>query len=91
MGNNAANSSNSGGIVLEGSNNRIEGNHITGSGSSGYGIQFNISGYVNNVIIRNSVAGNGANNYSTSGGSANDCGPVGTAATATSPWANISH
>lgn len=90
-GNNAGNSSNSGGIVLEGSNNRIEGNHVTGSGPTGYGILFNFSSYTNNVIVKNSVAGNGANNYSTVGGSGNDFGPVGTAASSTSPWANISH
>lgn len=90
-GNNAANNSNMGGIVLEGSNNRIEANHVTGSGTAGYGIAFNYSGFNNNIIIKNTVAGNGANNYTIAGGSGNDCGPVGTAATSTSPWANISH
>jgi hypothetical protein len=90
-GNNTANNANSGGIVVEGNNNRIEANQVTGSGSTGYGIAFNFSGNVNNVIIRNTVSGNGANNYSTAGGSGNDCGPVGTAATSTSPWANIAH
>ncbi len=90
-GNNAANNSNSGGIVMEGNDNRIEANHVTGSGQAGYGIAFNFSGYNNNVIIRNSVSGNGGNNYSTAGGGANDCGPVGSAATSSSPWANISH
>lgn len=90
-GNNAANSASSAGIIVEGLNNRIEGNHVTGSGAAGYGIAFNYSGYTNNVIIKNSVAGNGANNYTTAGGSGNDCGPVGTAASSTSPWANISH
>jgi len=90
-GNNSANGASSGGIVVEGLNNRIEGNHVTGSGSAGYGIAFNFVGDTNNVIVRNSVSGNGANNYSTAGGSGNDWGPIGTAATSTSPWANISH
>jgi len=90
-GNNAANSAGSAGIIVEGLNNRIEGNHVTGSGAAGNGIAFNYGGYINNIIIKNSVSGNGANNYTTAGGSGNDCGPVGTAATSTSPWANISH
>jgi hypothetical protein len=91
VGNNTANSANSGGIVIEGLNNRIEGNHITGSGTAGYGIAFNFYGDTNNIIVKNSVSGNGANNYSTAGGSGNDYGPIGTAASSTSPWANISH
>lgn len=90
-GNNAANSVSSAGIIVESNNSRIEANHVTASGAAGYGIAFNYGGYTNNIIIRNSVSGNGANNYTTSGGSGNDCGPVGTAATSTSPWANISH
>jgi len=42
-----------------------------------------------NVAIKNSVSGNGANNYEVPAG--NDLGLVGTTATSTSPWANISH
>jgi hypothetical protein len=91
IGNNSGNNSSGAGIALEGLNNRIEGNHVTGSGAAGYGIAFNYSGYTNNIIIKNSVSGNGANNYTTAGGSGNDYGPVGTAASSTSPWANISH
>ena len=72
-GNNAANSAGSAGIIVEGLNNRIEGNHVTGSGAAGNGIAFNYSGYINNIIIKNSVSGNGANNYTTAGGSGNDC------------------
>lgn len=89
---NAANTDGGEGIGVEGSNNRIEGNHVTGTASSrafGYGIACNISGFTNNVIIKNSVSGNGANNYAIASG--NDVGPVGTAASSTSPWANISH
>lgn len=88
-GNNATFSANVFGILVEGSNNRIEDNHIVGSNAAGYGIQYNIGGFTNNIIIKNSVAGNGANNFS--GGSGDDVGPIGTAATSTSPWANISH
>jgi parallel beta-helix repeat protein len=91
VGNNKGNNAGSAAIALLGSNNRIEGNHVTGSGTAGDGIQFNNGGAINNVIIKNSVAGNGANNYTTAGGGGNDYGPVGTAATSTSPWANISH
>jgi len=89
---NAANTDGGAGIGVEGSNNRIEGNHVTGTASSrafGYGIECDTSGFINNIIIKNSVSGNGANNYSVASG--NDVGPVGTAATSTSPWANISH
>ncbi len=90
VGNNVANSSSWAGISIVGSNNRIEGNHVTGSGAAGYGIYIiNYGTSLNNIIIRNSVAGGGANNYSIAPG--NDLGPVGSAATATSPWANISH
>ena len=75
------------GIFINDSNNRVENNHVTTSGNAG--IQVNNSTYVNNVIIKNTVSGNGANNYLGTAG--NDFGPIGTAATATSPWANISH
>lgn len=88
---NAANTDGGQGIGVEGSNNRIEGNHVTGTASSrafGYGIECDTSGFTNNIIIKNSVSGNGANNYSIASG--NDAGPIGTAASSTSPWANIS-
>jgi parallel beta-helix repeat protein len=89
FGNNAAFTSTSCGILLEGSNNRVEGNHITGH-ASGYGIEYDFSNGTNNVIIKNSVVGNSPNNYSPGGGGNNDVGPIGTAASSTSPWANIS-
>jgi hypothetical protein len=50
------------------------------------------SAYSGNIIIKNSVSGTAGgvgNNYIVPAG--NDLGPVGTAASATSPWANISH
>jgi hypothetical protein len=60
---------------------------ITLSGVTG--IEVAGGSYSNNVIVRNSVSGNGSGNYQNPGN--NDFGPIGTAATATSPWANISH
>ena len=90
IGNNTANFSSQAGIYIDDSNNRIEDNHVTagGSGVAGGGIIVQ-SNYSGNIIIKNSVSGYGANNYVTPG--SQDVGPIGTAATATSPWANISH
>jgi parallel beta-helix repeat protein len=73
-------------IAINDSNNRVEGNHVTVNGYAGIQVY---AGGLSNVIIKNSVSGNGAGNYVVPAG--NDLGPVGTAATATSPWANISH
>ncbi|HEV2435380.1 MAG TPA: right-handed parallel beta-helix repeat-containing protein [Verrucomicrobiae bacterium] len=75
-------------LLISSSNNRIENNHVvTAAGVAG--IEITGSGYTNNVVIRNTVTGNGSGNYQNPGN--NDFGPIGTAATATSPWANISH
>jgi parallel beta-helix repeat protein len=74
-------------INVTGSNNRVEDNHVTGTGSNGYGIF--VSGSTNNIIIKNSVEGSGTNNYSIA--ALNDAGPIGNAATNTSPWGNFSH
>jgi hypothetical protein len=75
-------------LLISSSNNRIENNHVmTTAGVAG--IEITGSEYTNNVVIRNTVAGNGSGNYINPGN--NDFGPIGTAATATSPWANISH
>jgi hypothetical protein len=89
FGNNAGNFSSGAGIGVEGLNNLIENNLVTGSGASGYGIAYNFGGFTNNIIIKNSVWGNGANNYSIANN--NDVGPIGTAASSTSPFANFSH
>jgi len=79
-----------GAIVIGDNNNVIEDNHVV-TASGVYGIAISSSGYTNNVVIKNVVVGGGAAyNYSNIGG-ANDFGPVSSAATATSPWANISH
>jgi parallel beta-helix repeat protein len=85
--NNSSADVNEAGIFINDSNNRVENNHVSASGHAG--IQVNNSSYVNNVIIKNTVSGNGPNNYLGTGG--NDFGSIGTAATASSPWANISH
>jgi parallel beta-helix repeat protein len=87
IGNNSSADVNEAGIFINDSNNRVENNHVSASGHAG--IQVNNSSYVNNVIIKNTVSGNGPNNYLGTGG--NDFGSIGTAATASSPWANISH
>ena len=73
------------------SNSRIEGNHIVGTGT-GYGILIpNVGSFTNNIIVRNSVIGNGPNNYSIIPG--NIVGPmINTTGTITNsnPWANFS-
>ncbi len=61
--------------------NRIEGNHVS---ASAVGLDIDTATQPN-VIVRNSVAGGTA--YSI--GSGNDVGPIGTAASSTSPWANF--
>ena len=90
-GNDTSGSSGLGALVVQSSNNRIEGNHITGSSGVGIWIPSGapyITDY-NNIVIRNSVIGFGANNYIIVSG--NDVGPIGIASTSASPWANFSH
>jgi Right handed beta helix region len=86
-GNNTSSSLGTSAINITSSNNRVEDNHVTGTGTGGYGIL--VTGATNNVVIKNSVAGSGANNYSIT--ALNDVGPIGNAATNTSPWGNFSH
>lgn len=74
------------GIYIDDSDNRVEGNHVIGNEIAGIAVASN---YVANIIIRNTAAANLPSNYSIAPG--NDPGPIGTAATATSPWANISN
>lgn len=89
-GNNSQNAANGATIFINTSNNRIENNFITGSGPLGYGIWINtLPSTTNNIIIRNSVAGCGANNYKIND-SLNDVGPIGSASMSINPWANIS-
>lgn len=84
--NNISNSSGDAGIYIDDSRNRVENNHV--ASNNGIGIEV-AGGYVGNVIIHNDAAGNTGGNYSIPSG--NDVGPIGNAATATSPWANISN
>jgi hypothetical protein len=64
FGNNTVNEANGAAIIINSSNNRIEDNFVTGSGPAGYGIAINAGGgATNNVVVRNSVQGNGANDY----------------------------
>jgi parallel beta-helix repeat protein len=89
-GNNATSDASSAGIYVTGSNNRIEGNHLTGTGS-GYGIT--VASGAGNIIIRNSVEGGGTNNYSFD--STQVVGPiisntVSGIITNSNPWANFS-
>ncbi len=71
-------------------NEDIEGNSATNNTVAG----FDVAGVSGVILTRNSARNNnggGANNYVGSGTCAGcDIGPIGTAAAATSPWANIS-
>jgi hypothetical protein len=93
-GNNIVNGGGLAGITVSGSNNRIEGNHLTGNGPTGDGIFVPGSVNTNNLIVRNFVVGNGANNYSSS--VPQIIGPLitNTASgfiTNSNPWANFSY
>jgi parallel beta-helix repeat protein len=70
------------GISVSGSGNRIEGNSFV---RNNVGL---LVGGTGNTILRNSASQNTGSNYQIASG--NDVGPIGTAAAATSPWANIS-
>jgi parallel beta-helix repeat protein len=74
---------NNDGIYVLSSGNKVDSNHVVTNSS--YGIVVNA---VLNVIIRNTAINSGLSNYHIAAGS--DVGPIGTAAAATSPWANIS-
>lgn len=88
---NTGNNGNGAALYVSSANNIVEDNHVTGSSPSGFGILVNpIAGITNNVVIRNSVLGKAANNYSVST-VANDVGPIGNASTNSNPWGNISN
>lgn len=63
--------------------NRIEANHVT---ENDYGIYLDDGGF-DSVVVRNSASSNVTQNYYV--GTGNDVGPIGTATSSTSPWANI--
>jgi len=70
-----------GGILCNGNENRIDGNHFTDNNGNG----LYLAG-TNNTVICNSAKGNTTNYFV---GAGNDVGPIGSAATSTSPWANL--
>jgi len=77
------------GIYIDNNYSRVEDNHVTGSGYAG--IAVSNSGYINNIIIKNTVIGNGANNYIIPAGQI--YGPLITTTgiiTNSNPWANFS-
>jgi hypothetical protein len=88
-GNNSSVTVGGAGIYVNDSNNRIENNQVTASGWASAGILVNGPAYVDNVVIKNTVSGNGFNDLLGTDG--NDFGPTGSASSTTSPWANISH
>jgi len=72
------------------SNNYIENNHIiSANGVEGIGVSS--SSYSNNVVVRNVVIGGGSASVNYALGAFSDAGPIGSAASASNPWANISH
>ncbi len=88
QGNNTSGSDSFGGISIAANSSRIEDNQVTASGDTGIAV-FSAA-YSNNIIIRNTVSGNGASDYSVPGG--NVVGPIITNSgtiTNTSPWANF--
>lgn len=87
--NNTSANTNHAGISIGAPNNRVEGNHVAASGYAGIAV---LGGYAGNVIVRNTVSDNGANNYLTNSTSA--FGPIITASgtiTNLNPWANFSY
>jgi len=92
IGNNSSTSTNDAGIYVNNANNRIENNHIKGNGYAGISV-FSHSTYTNNIIVKNTVIGNGANNYNIPPGQIS--GPLITntvsgVITNSNPWANFS-
>jgi hypothetical protein len=89
-GNNTGNSASHAGINIQSNNNRIEGNHLTVNGYAGIQVN-NLGGYTNNTIVKNSVSGNGVNNYLIPGNQV--VGPLITTfgtITNSNPWVNFS-
>mgnify|MGYP000878602222 CR=1 FL=1 len=89
--NNTTNSATHASIRIQDANNRIENNHISGSGAAGAGIWCTAS-YSGNVIIRNTVLGGGGTDYTING--SQFVGPIITTTgtiTNLNPWANFSN
>ena len=76
------------GIYINDRNNRVEDNHVNYNGNAGISVN---SGYSGNVIIKNTVSGNGGNNFLVPGSQV--VGPLITTygtITNLNPWANFS-
>jgi Right handed beta helix region len=87
-GNNSGANAFSAGIYVNDSNNRIEDNHVTANGYAGISVN---SSYSGNLVVKNFVSGNGANNYLTPGNQV--VGPLITTTgtiSSSNPWANFS-
>jgi parallel beta-helix repeat protein len=63
FGDNTINEANGAAMLINGSNNRIENNFVTGTGPAGFGIAINAESNTNNIFVRNSVQGNGVNDF----------------------------
>ena len=91
--NNTMNTSTGAAISITTANNRIDDNFVTGNGPAGYGILVgNSASITNNIVIRNTVFGNGAKDYSFS--TSQIVGPLITntvsgVITNSNPWANF--
>lgn len=83
---------NVGGFNLPGINVDVEGNSATNNTLQGNAnaFGFDVSFGTGTTLTKNTARNNGASNYRTDGCVGCDIGPIGTAASATSPWANIS-
>jgi parallel beta-helix repeat protein len=89
IGNNTSAGTLDAGIYVNDSNNRVEDNHVYGSGYSGISVSGTYNG---NVVVKNYVSGNGSNNYLAPGNQA--IGPLITTygtITNSNPWANFSY
>ena len=87
--NNTSGSSFHAGIFIYDNANRVEDNQVTDSGHAGIQVD---GGYVNNVIVKNTVIDNGTNNYLIPAGQV--VGPLITntgTITNSNPWANFSY
>lgn len=72
------------GIVVLGTQVRVDGNHCSSNGR--YGIE-SIGG--RNVVVRNTASGNGVGGYSITGSS--NIAPIDATGTSTNPWVNFSN
>lgn len=77
------------GIHVTGTENRIDENHVTDEVAPPFqDVGIHVTG-AGNVVVRNAAHANGDNYELT--GTGGDYGPLGLAATTTSPWANIDY